>query len=139
MTKNKKMLKLLYRSFDHQLKEKDQKKLELVIERSPTLQQEKKYIEVQRKALANSASRSFKPFFVERVMEQVNTFGGKTNSLDLQIFYESLFTVFRRIAVAGSIISILLFIYNVGIGDILSMEEALTMSDLTLREIMAIF
>jgi len=136
MSKNKKMLKLLYRSFDDRLKEKEQKKLAKALENSPGLQQEKKQIEAQRKAVANTAAQSFKPFFVERVMEQVNALGGKTNGLGMQMFYESLVSVFRRFAVVGGVISVLLFIYNRGIGDILSLEEALTMSDITLRAIL---
>jgi hypothetical protein len=32
-----------------------------------------------------------------------------------------------------------LFFYNLGVGEILSLEEALTMSDITLRAILAIF
>jgi hypothetical protein len=139
MTKNKKILKLLYRSFDDRLKEKEQKKLEQALEHSPGLQQEKKQIEVQRMILANTAIQSFKPFFVERMMAQVNALGGKTNGLDLQMFYESLVSVFRRFVVAGAVISVLLFIYSQGIGDILPLEEALTLSDLTLHEILAMF
>ncbi|MGD2091568.1 MAG: hypothetical protein PVH61_35675 [Candidatus Aminicenantes bacterium] len=139
MNKNKKMLKLLYRSFDDRLQEKEQKKLTQALENSPELQQEKKQIEAQRLAVANTAAQSFKPFFVERMMEQVNALGGKTNGLDLQLFYESLVSVFRRFAVVGAVISVLLFVYNQGIGDILSLEEALTMSDITLRALLTMF
>ena len=139
MNNYKKMLKLLYRSFDDQLKEKEQKKLAKALEHSPGLRREKEQIEAQRNAVANTAAQSFKPFFVERVMEQVNSLGGKINGLGMQMFYESLVSVFRRFAVAGAVISVLLFIYNQGIGDILSLEEALTMSDMTLREILAMF
>jgi hypothetical protein len=139
MNKNRKMLKLLYRSFDKRLKEKEQKKLAQALENSPGLRQEKKRIETQRKAVANTAVQSFKPFFVERVMEQVNALEGKTNGLGMQMFYESLVSVFRRFAVVGAVISVLLFIYNQGIGDILSLEEALTLSDLTIHEILVMF
>jgi len=139
MTKNKKILKLLYRSFDDRLKEKDQQKLTQALEDSPGLRQEKEKIQTQRKIIANTAARSFKPFFIERVMEQVNALGGKTNGLGLEMFYESLVPVFRRFAAAGAVISVLLFFYNLGVGEILSLEEALTMSDITLRAILAIF
>ncbi len=139
MTKNKKILKLLYRSFDDRLKEKDQQKLAQALEDSPGLRQEKEKIQTQRKIIANTAAQSFKPFFIERVMEQVNALGGKTNGLGLEMFYESLVSVFRRFAAAGAVISVLLFFYNLGVGEILSLEEALTMSDITLRAILAIF
>jgi hypothetical protein len=139
MSKNKKMLKLLYRSFDDRLEEKEQQILIQALEDSPELRREKEQIEAQRKALATTAAQSFEPLFVERVMEQVNALGGKTNGLGMQMFYESLVSVFRRFAVAGAVISVLLFIYNQGIGDILSLEEALTMSDTTLRAILTMF
>jgi hypothetical protein len=139
MNKNKKMLKLLYRSFDDRLKEKEQQILTQALENSPGLRLEKEQIEAQRKAVTDTAVQSFNPFFVERVMAQVNALGGKTNGLGMQMFYESLVSVFRRFAVAGAVISVLLFIYNQGIGDILSLEEALTLSDLTLHEILAMF
>jgi hypothetical protein len=139
MNKNKKMLKLLYRSFDDRLKEKEQQILTQALENSPGLHQEKEQIQAQRNAAANTAAQSFKPFFVERVMEQVNGLGGKTNGLGMQMFYESLVSVFRRFAVVGAVISVLLFIYNQGMGEILPLEEALTMSDLTLQEILAMF
>lgn len=139
MNENKKMLKLLYRSFDDRLKEKEQQILTQALENSPGLRQEKEQIQAQRKAAANTAAQSFKPFFVERVMEQVNALGGKTNGLGMQMFYESLVSVFRRFAVAGTVISVIFFIYNLGIGEILPLEEALTMSDITLQEILAMF
>ena len=139
MTENKKILKLLYRSFDDRLDEKEQKILTQALEDSPGLRLEKEQIETQRKSLSNSTVQSFRPFFVERVMAQVNALEGKTNGPDLQMFYESLVSVFRRFAVVGAVISVLMFIYNLGIGDILPLEEALTMSDLTLQEILSIF
>lgn len=139
MNKNKKMLKLLYRSFDERLKEKEQKILTQALEDYPGLRREKEQIQAQRNAVANTAVQSFKPFFVERVIEQVNALGGKINGLGMQMFYESLVSVFRRFAVVGAVISVLLFVYNQGIGDILSLEEALTMSDITLRAILTMF
>jgi hypothetical protein len=139
MNKNKKILNLLYRSFDKNLNEKEQKILAEALENSPGLRREKEQLEAQRQAVADTAVPSFKPFFVERVMEQVNALEGKTNGLDLQMFYESLVTVFRKVAITGAVISIILFIYNLGIGEILPLEEAMTMSDLTLREILTIF
>ena len=139
MIKNKKILKLLYRSFDDRLKKKEQKILAQALENSPGLRQEKEQIQAQRQAVAKTAAQSFKPFFVQRVMEQINALEGKTNGLDWQMFYESLSAVFRKVAVAGAALSIILFVYNLGIGESLTLEEALTLSDLTLQEILAIF
>jgi hypothetical protein len=138
MTKNKKILKLLYRSFDDNLNEKEQKRLADALEKSPELCWEKQQIQAQRTAAANTAVQSFKPFFAQRVMEQINVLEGKTNGLGLQVFYESLVSVFRKVAAVGAVVSLVMFIYNLGAGEILPLEEVLTMSDFTLRAIQSL-
>ena len=139
MNQDKKVLKLLYRSFDDQLTEKEQQRLAQALECSPGLCREKEQLETQRQAVADTVVGSFKPFFVERVLARVNALEGKTDGLELQRFYKSLVTVFRRVAIAGAVISLVFIIYNLGVGGSLPLEEALTMSDSTLLEILAIF
>ena len=69
----------------------------------------------------------------------VNALEGKANELAWQMFYESLVSVFRRVIIVGAAVSIVMFIFNLGFGPGLSAEETFTLSDLTLREILAIF
>jgi hypothetical protein len=139
MNENKKMLKLLYRSFDDPLQEKEQQRLIQALECSPGLRREKVQLETQRQAVADTAVQSFKPFFAERVLARVNALEYKTNGLEVQRFYESLVTVFRRVAIAGAVLSLVFMIYNLGVGGNLPLEEALTLSDSMLQEILAIF
>jgi len=139
MNIDKRIKKLLYRSFDDRLKPKEQAMLNQALEDSLELQSEMRDIKAQRETITKAAVLTFKPFFVENVMEKVNGIAGKPNGLAFQLFYESLVSVFRRFAMAGTVISIVFFIYNLGIGDVLPFEEAITMSDLTIREILSIF
>ena len=131
MNKDSKLLKLLYRSFDDQLQEKE--------EHSPGLRWEKEQIEAQRLAVAETAVHSFNPSFAELLLARVIAPDGKANGLELQRFYESLVTVFRRVAIAGAVLSIIFFIYNLGAGESLSPVEVFILPDLTLQEILAIF
>jgi hypothetical protein len=139
MNPHKKMLKLLYRSFDDPLPEEEQQRLKKALENSPGLRREKEQLEAQRQAVANSAIHSFKPFFADRVISLVKARESQPNGLELQRFYESLLAVFRKVAIAGALLSIIFIIYNLKIGDNLPVEEAFTLSELTLQEILAIF
>ncbi len=131
---NKTILKLLYRSFDDELNEKEREQLEKALKESKELQEEREQIIAQRQALAASSPPSFKPFFAERVMNRIETLGRKNNGLES--FYETLLLMFRRFAVIGAAILLLLLIYNLQTGDILSSEEMLFASDFTFEEIL---
>ena len=139
MKENKKRKQLLYRSFDQELNPAEQAILAQALENSPALRQEKEDILALRTAAATTAVHSFKPFFADRVMEKINRYAGKPNGLDVQAFYDSLVYVFRRFALAGALASIILFIFTLRIGELLSVEEAIIMPDLTVREILSIF
>lgn len=129
---NKKILKLLYRSFDDDLDEKEQKQLEEALENSEELRKEKEQIEAQRQAISDSAVKSFKPFFAERVMSRIQAIGEEENTLEA--FYETLKTVFWRFAIAGAVIMIALISINLLIGESLSTDEAFYVSELTFEE-----
>lgn len=132
--KNKKIIELLYRSFDDNLKEKEQKQLAETLENSKELRQEKELIAAQRQAVSDSAAQSFKPFFAERVMNRIKEISEKKNTLET--FYDTFKAVFQRFAIAGAVIMLALIIYNLGIGDSLSIEEIFYASDFTFEEIL---
>lgn len=131
---NKKILKLLYRSFDEDLDEKEQKLLEEALKKSEELRREKEQILAQRQAVSQSAVKSFKPFFAERVMKRINALGKKENALEN--FYDSLKAMFWRFATVGAVGLIALIIYNLIAGNSLPLEEAFFISDLTFEEIL---
>jgi hypothetical protein len=131
---DKKILKLLYRSFDDELNEKERERLEKAMMESKELQREKEKILMQRQALAESETISFKPFFAERVMNQIEALGKKKNGFES--FYETLLLMFRRFAIVGATILLLLLVYNLQTGDILSTEEIMFASDFTFEKIL---
>ena len=134
MPMNKKILKLLYRSFDDDLSEKEQKQLAEALENSEELRREKEQIKAQRQAVSDSGAQSFKPFFAERVMSRIQAMGEEENTLEA--FYETLWAVFRRFAVAAAVILIALITINLIIGESLSMDEAFYISELTFEEVL---
>ena len=131
---DKKILKLLYRSFDDELNEKELEQLEKALEQSEELQREKEHILAQRQALSKISALSFKPHFTERVMNRIEKLGPQNNGFES--FYETLILMFRRFAIVGAAILLLLLIYNLQTGDILSTEEIMFASDFTFEEIL---
>jgi hypothetical protein len=67
-------------------------------------------------------------------MDRIETLGQKKNGFES--FYETLLLMFRRFAIIGAAILLLLLIYNLQTGDILSSEEIMFASDFTFEEIL---
>jgi anti-sigma factor RsiW len=131
---NKKILKLLYRSFDQDLSEKEKEKLEKGLENSTELRREKEQIAAERQAISASAVQSFKPGFAERVMSRIQAMGEEKNNLEA--FYGTLKAVFRRLAFAAAVIMIALITINLIIGECLSADKAFYISELTFEEVL---
>ena len=131
-TMKKKFLKLLYRSFDEALSEKEQKLLDAALEESEELRREKNLAAAQRKAISEGASASFKPFFAERVVNRIHSLDSE-KAIDK--FYESLRILFRRFVIVGAALLVALILYNVQRGDILSSDEILYAADAAIEEI----
>lgn len=131
---DKKILKLLYRSFDDELNERERKQLDEALKVSKELQKEREQILAQRQALSESSAPSFEPLFPERVMSRIDSLGRKKNGFES--FYDALLFMFRRLAIVGAAILLILLIYNLQTSDILSSEEILYASDFTFEKIL---
>jgi anti-sigma factor RsiW len=134
MSMNKKILKLLYRSFDVDLSEKERKQLEEALEGSTELQREKEQIAAQRQAVSVSTAQSFKPFFAERVISRIRAKAEEENTLE--VFYQTLKAVFRRLAFAAAVIMIALITINLIIGESLPTDKAFYISELTFEQVL---
>jgi len=132
---NKKILKLLYRSFDTELSEKDQKSLDDALERSDELRMERERALAQRQALAKSGTQTFGPFFPERVMGRIESLG-QTKKNGFELFYETFKAMFQRIAVASVAILLVLISYNLIKSDIIPEDEIIFASDAAMEEIL---
>jgi predicted ATP-dependent endonuclease of OLD family len=135
MNMKKKILKLLYRSFEEKLEEKEQKQLEEALKKSEELRQEKEQVSAMRKDVSDSGHKTFKPFFAERVMNRIIAEERKSPAVST---FEPLKAVFQRLAIAAAIVIIALVVYNLGIGESLTMDEAFYMSELTFEEILPV-
>lgn len=131
---NKKVIDLLYRSFDGTLTPGEKEELNEALAKSRELREEKERITTMRSALSASAAKSFRPFFAERVMHAITSATVKRNGVEL--FFESLQFAFRRVAVVGATAILILLAYNlVKSGDI-SIAGAFGMPQETLEEVL---
>jgi hypothetical protein len=130
---NKKIHRLLYRSFEDRLSEKEQTILGEALERSPELRLEKERIRRQREMLSQGAALSFGPGFADRVMGRLN--GADIGANGWELFYATLISLFRRFAIAGAVALLVLLFYNLRLGDKLSSEEIFFASDAAHEEL----
>ncbi len=130
----KKNLKLLYRSFDIDLSERKQQRLDKALKQSKNLKEERELIFSRRQAVADSTVRTFRPYFADRVMSKIAAMGNKKNTQES--FYDALLFVFRRLAVFGALVMIGLVFFNVIKGHIIPVDEIFFASDLALEEIL---
>ena len=132
----KKILKLLYRSFDTVLNEKKQQRLDEALEQFQDLKEEKENILSRREAATDNAERAFKPYFADRVMAHIAAIGDKKDTQES--FYDALMLGFKRLAVAGGLVMIVLLFFNVFQGYVIPTDEAFFASDLILEEILSL-
>ena len=133
--RNKKILRLLYRSLDSELSEKDRKKLEDALERSSELRMERERALAQRQALAKSGTQSFDPFFADRVMARIESLG-QTKKNGFELFYETFKVMFHRLANASALVMLVLVSYNIIKSDLLPEDEIIFTSDAAMEEIL---
>ena len=128
---NEKEIELLYRSFDDTLKPDEQKRLQEALANSKELRREKENIEAVRKALSSNKHQTFEPFFAERVMRRIKPVRQEKNG---DVFYDSLFTIFRPIAITATFIILGIMSYNLVKTDQLSWEGVIAVQEVTLEE-----
>jgi len=133
---DRKILKLLYRSLDLTLKEKDRRRLDEALEESTELRQHQADLLAVRQAIADGAVRSFRPQFVERTINRIHSGGEAAATEDL--LFGAYRTVFRRAAVVGLIILAVLVSYNIVHKDLLPQDAIFYVSDLTIGKILQV-
>ena len=130
-----KIIDLLYRSFDTRLTKKEQEELDLALQKSKELREEKLDIKKQREAIRQgSLDYSFQPSFAQNVINRIKN---ETENIQLRdLFFESLLTFFKRLSIAAAAASILLMAYNLTKGESFQAEEAFFLSQDAYEEIM---
>lgn len=101
----KKILKMIYRYLDADLSPKEKIELDQLKKNSPEIQAALQKTAKMREILQSSSDYSFKPFFAERVMNNI-----KADAPAIQdVFFAVLSSMFRRVAIAGCTVAVLLF------------------------------
>jgi hypothetical protein len=129
----RRILKLLYRSLDADLGGRDRARLEAALGGSEELRRAKAEILRIRGAAADSAARSFKPGFADKVLAGVRS--DRKAQADEAVF-EFFQELFKPIAVAVSILLVLLVVYSVTRGDLIPRGEVYYASDITMNKVL---
>jgi len=131
---DKKILDLLYSSFDNTLTPREKEMLDSALEQSEELRREREKIAATRQIIAENSGETFKPFFAERVMRRLESLREKTDpALDL---FESLVYMFRRVAFVGAVAAVILFSVQLLDTDHETNEINETVSEMTLDEVL---
>jgi hypothetical protein len=128
---DKKIVNLLYRSLDAALSPAEQEQLDEAVKKSEELKKEKKRLVAVREKIELQKEQSFKPFFTARVMQKIN----ETAVIDYNdIFYRSLFRMFKPVMVAAILLIIAISGYNIVNTRQISLEGALAVPRITLEQ-----
>jgi len=131
---SKKLLTLLYRSFDEELTAAERLQLERALANSQELRAEKERIIQLRSDIANTRATAFRPFFVQRVMHRIQA---EQKPADVPVtFFESLLCIFRPVAIAAAILILVMMSYNLLSSDRVSLANAFGKPALALEQML---
>lgn len=99
--------KLLYKSFEQKLTDKEQKLLDKLLSNSESLRNEQRKILKMREGLLNFSVPGFKSVFEDEIMKKVN--GSKYSK---KIYFEQLEYSFKKVAFAMMVIIVLVLGYH---------------------------
>ena len=130
---NRRWLRLLYKSFDLPLTEKEQVALDDALSHSLELQQERVRIQNMRGAISHAGEHKFRPFFAERVISNLSLKGLRTEQSE---FFLSLVYAFRRVALLGTVAMLLLLSFNLLQSDRFTVKSVLALPDVSMEEVL---
>ncbi|MBC8401004.1 MAG: hypothetical protein H8E14_05905 [Candidatus Marinimicrobia bacterium] len=129
----KKWLDLLRRSFDGHLSQPDQETLKRVLAESAELRSEERRLTDLRNLIASSSAESFRPFFIERIMDAVAVRGlARTPVNGWRL---TLGEAFRPVAIAATLTIVGLLILGLSTASNLSLEGLLGIPEYSLENI----
>jgi len=130
---NKDILNLLYRSFDVKLTEEEKHKLEQALQNSDELRREKAQLIAMRKSISESSPKSFSHSFSDQIIHRLEELRESKN--DYEIFFDTLFTIFRPVAVATILLMITLVSIKFIKNDEVSLKNTIELSEIYLDEV----
>ena len=125
------MLQLIYRSFDSELSAEEQEQLDKALALSAELRAEQAKISAIRNKVLQSKEPAFRPFFADRVMARIRS---ANNAAGKELFFESLISVFKPLAIAAAILIIIITSYNMNRAGQVSLEAAMALPEVALEE-----
>lgn len=129
----KKILKLLYRSFDEQLSPEDEALLAKYLKDSPWLRAEYQRTTSIRQKIISAGAGNFKPFFEERVLRRKADVSERERAFD--IFSMELSLVFKRVTLASALLIAGLISWNITKSDHLSLRNAFSVPEITIEKV----
>jgi hypothetical protein len=117
---------LLIRSFDASLDEKEQVQLEQAL-LEPEIHVERDRIALLRTIIKETAASGFEPFFVQRLLQRLASAHEE--------FRRWLLWGYRRVALIGAVIMLLLASYNMSKRDSVSLAAAFAQPEYTLEQV----
>lgn len=117
---------LLIRSFDASLDEKERVQLQQALV-EPEIRHERDRIVVLRTKIKETAASTFGPFFVQRVLQRLVSVHEE--------FRRWLLWGYRRVALIGAVIVLLLASYNMSRRDSVSLAAAFAQPEYTLEQV----
>ena len=124
---NDQFYSLLIRSFDDSLDEKERIRLGQALLDSE-LRVERDHIVVLRTKIKETAASAFEPFFVQRLLQRLASAHEE--------FQRWLLRDYRRVAVAGAVLVLLLASYNMSKRDSVSLAAAFAQPEYTLEQVL---
>ena len=129
---DKKILELLYRSFDSDLKPEEREKLEAALENSEELQTHKEEILKMRVSLKQNRTESFGYMFADKVMNKIRRIEEKSKD---ELFFDSIISIFRPLVIAATFLLVFLISYSVISDNSGLFNDSQDVHDITLAEV----
>ena len=127
---NKNLMDLLYRSFDEHLTPDEQELLDKALIDEKDLQNEKRSLEQIRSGVSKTRAKSFSPGFANRIMQSISDTGHEAGDR----LFESIYVLFRPIAIAASIIILVMATINFYKSDTISWESAIVLPEVSVQD-----
>jgi hypothetical protein len=129
---DKNLKELLYRSFDSGLDQREKIMLEKALASSKELRQEKEIIESLRQDIHGVKDTPFSAGFADKVMKAITN---QRSENETEQFFDSLFVFFRPIAIAATVLIIIIAGYNMSSSGQYSVEGALGIPEVTVDDV----
>ena len=129
----RKILKLLDRSFEVPLKERDRRRLDRALEASPELRALREAQEALRRKIAAAAAGGFRPGFADRVLERLVSGSGALSAADISS--AALQAVFKRFVIVAGLVFLILLSFNLISGELIPRSEVPYYADETLSQL----